>query len=79
MNRTRCKVKLVSLREACSNGVSLSFQTVTGNSEENRCFYAANPSGILEFSVSKAAKMALGLEVTAIGAEFYVDFIPLGE
>src|SRR6185369_7244757 len=33
MNATRCKMKLVSISEAYSNGVAVKFQPVTGGSE----------------------------------------------
>lgn len=45
-------------------------QPVTGNSEENKRFYAATPGGAIELS---AIPEAVGAEFD-IGDEFYVDF-----
>jgi hypothetical protein len=86
MNPTRCKMKLVSISEAYSNGVTVKFQPVTSGSDENKRFYAATPSGNVEFTVSQAAnveftvsqaaKESLGLDVAKLGSEFYIDIIP---
>jgi hypothetical protein len=70
-------MKLVSISEAYSNGVSVKFQPVTGDSAENKKFYAATPSGSIEFTVSQAAKGSLGLDVAKLGSEFYVDITPV--
>lgn len=76
MNATRCKMKLVSISEAYSNGVSVKFVPVSGGSEENKRFFAATPSGLIEFTVSQSAKQSLGLDVAKLGSEFYVDITP---
>jgi hypothetical protein len=76
MNATQCKMKLVSISEAYSNGVSVKFQPVTGGSEENKKFYAATPSGSVEFTVSQTAKEHLGLDCAKLGSEFYIDITP---
>lgn len=38
----------------------------SGGSEENKKFYAATPSGTVEFTVSEAAKKSLNLDVVSI-------------
>ncbi len=76
MNRTRCKMKLTAISEAYNNGRSVKFVPVSGGSEENRKFYAATPSGSVEFTVSQAATESLGLDVAKLGSEFYFDITP---
>jgi hypothetical protein len=76
MNPTRCKMRLTSIAEAYSNGKSVKFVPVSGGSEENKKFFTATPSGSLEFTVSEGAAKSLGLDVSAIGSEFYVDITP---
>lgn len=76
MNATRCKVKLVSISEAYSNGRTVKFQPVQSGSAENQAFYAATPGGSMEFTVSEKAAANLGLDAGKLGSEFYVDFTP---
>ena len=76
MNATRYKMKLVSISEAYQNGVSVKFQPVTSGSEENKKFYAATPSGSIEFTVSETAKKSLGLDASNLGSEFYINITP---
>lgn len=73
MNPTRCKMKLTSMSEAYSKAVTIRFIPVSGGSDENRKFYAATPSGSVEFTVSELAAKSLGLEVAALGKEYYFD------
>lgn len=77
MPRMRCKVKLASLSDAYSNGVSVKFTPVAGNSEENKTFHAATPGGEFTAVLSKAAADALG--AFKLGEEYYVDFTPVAE
>jgi hypothetical protein len=76
VNPTRCKMRLTSISEAYSNGKTVKFVPVSSGSEENKRFYAATPSGSIEFTVSPDAAKNLGLDVAAIGSEFYVDITP---
>jgi hypothetical protein len=76
MNPTRCKMKLTSISESYSKGRNVKFVPVSGGSEENKRFYAATPSGSLEFTISETAAKSLQLDVAALGAEFYVDITP---
>lgn len=76
MNPTRCKMKLTSISESYSNGRSVKFVPVSSGSEENKKFYAATPSGSIEFTVSESAAKSLALDVSALGSEFYVDITP---
>lgn len=76
MNPTRCKMKLVSISEAYSNGRTVKFVPVSDGSEENKKFYASTPSGSIEFTVSEGAAKNLNLDVAALGTEFYVDITP---
>jgi hypothetical protein len=76
MNATRCKMKLTSISESYGNGRQVKFVPVTGGSEENKRFYAATPSGEIQFTVSADAAKSLQLDVAALGAEFYVDITP---
>jgi hypothetical protein len=76
MNATRCKMKLTSISESYNNGRSVKFVPVTGGSEENKRFYAATPSGQIEFTVSAEAAKSLNLDTAALGTEFYVDIAP---
>lgn len=76
MNPTRCKMKLTSISESYSNGRCVKFVPVTGGSEENKKFYAATPSGSIEFTISEQAAKSLELDVAKLGAEFYVDITP---
>jgi len=69
-------MKLVSISEAYSNGITVKLIPVTSGSEENKRFYAATPSGSVEFTVSEAAKKSLGLDVAKLGSEFYIDITP---
>ena len=78
MNATRCKMKLISIAESYSSGVSVKFVPVSGGSEENKRFYAATPSGSVEFTVSQTARESLGLDVAKLGSEFYLDITPAG-
>jgi hypothetical protein len=45
------------------------FQVVSSGSEENKKFFAATPSGILELS-------ALKEDLFEVGKEYYLDFSP---
>jgi len=76
MNPTRCKMTLISIARAYSGGKTVKFEPVSGGSEENKAFYAATPSGSVEFTVSQRAAQNLGLDVAALGAEFYFDITP---
>jgi hypothetical protein len=76
MNPTRCKMKLTSISESYSNGRAVKFVPVAGGSEENKRFYAATPSGSVEFTVSELAARSLQLDVAKLGSEFYVDITP---
>lgn len=76
MNATRCKMRLTSISDAYSNGVTVKFAPVQNGSEENKKFYAATPSGSLEFTVSQETKKSLGLDVANLGSEFYIDITP---
>jgi hypothetical protein len=76
MSPTRCKMRLISISEAYSNGKNVKFTPVSSGSEENKKFYAATPSGSIEFTVSETAAKNLNLDVASIGSEFYVDIIP---
>lgn len=76
MNPTRCKVRLTSISEAYNHGRTVKFQPVQSGSAENNQFYAATPSGSMEFTVSEQAAKSLGLDVGKLGSEFYVDFTP---
>lgn len=76
MNPTRCKMKLVSISEAYSNGRTVKFVPVSSGSEENKKFYAATPSGSVEFTVSETAARSLQLDAGKLGSEFYVDITP---
>jgi hypothetical protein len=72
-------MKLTSISDAYSGGVTVKFVPVTSGSEENKRFYAATPCGSVEFTVSQAAKESLGLDVARLGSPFYVDISPAGE
>lgn len=79
MNATRCKMKLVSISGGAYNDEksrSVKFVPVSSGSDENKRFYAATPSGNLEFTVSGQAAEQLGLDQGRIGSEFYVDITP---
>lgn len=69
-------MKLVSISEAYNNGRTVKFVPVTSGSEENKRFYAATPSGSVEFTVSQVASESLGLDAAKLGHEFYVDITP---
>ena len=79
MNSTRCKMKLVSISGGFYNddkSRTVTFTPVTSGSDENKQFFAATPSGKLEFTVSAKAAESLGLDQGRIGSEFYVDITP---
>lgn len=80
MNATRCKMRLVSISGGHyqnDKGRTVKFVPVYGDgSEENKKFFSATPSGSLEFTVSEAASVSLGLDQGRIGSEFYVDVTP---
>lgn len=79
MNPTRCKMHLVSIARAWSDGArTVKFEPVQSGSEENKRFYAATPGGSLEFTVSAQAAANLGLDQGKIGSEFYIDITPAG-
>ena len=69
-------MKLVSLSSAYNDGVTVKMEPVQSGSEENKKFYAATPSGHVEFTVSGQAKQSLGLDVAKLGSEFYIDISP---
>lgn len=78
MNPTRCKMKLTSISDTgWSNAITVKFVPVQSGSEENKKFYAATPSGSVEFTVSEAARNSLGLDVAKLGSEFYFDITPV--
>lgn len=79
MNPTRCKMRLVSISGGHYNDDSartVKFVPVSGGSEENKRFYAATPSGSVEFTLSGTAAKSLGLDQGKISSEFYVDITP---
>lgn len=75
MPKMRCKVKLTSLSHAYSNGVSVKFVPVSGDTPENKTFHAATPGGQFEATLSEQAAKALG--AFELGKEYYVDFTPV--
>jgi hypothetical protein len=80
MNKTRCKMRLVSISGgyyASDKGRSVSFVPVSGDgSPENKTFFQATPSGDLKLNISAEAAESLGLDQGRIGSEFYVDITP---
>lgn len=76
MNPTRCKMVLTSIAQSYSNGKTVKFVPVSSGSEENKAFYAATPSGSVEFTISESAAKNLKLDVASLGAEFYMDITP---
>lgn len=72
--RAKMKVTSVTLSENWVQGepplVSVVLNPVMGNSEENKKFWKASPSGKVELSIlnSEASKQFI------IGKEYYVDF-----
>lgn len=79
MNRTRCKMKLISITAGLyddDKSRTVEFTPVTSGSEENKRFYAATPSGSVKFTISGHAAESLGLDQGRINSEFYVDITP---
>lgn len=83
MSAMRCKFVLQSISR--QNGYiyrdgknergetqNLRFSAVCDGSEENKKFFAATPSGQLEFNTVNAAAVA-GLQ---LGGEYYIDVTP---
>lgn len=78
MPAMRCKVRLSSLSDAYSKGVSVKFVPVSGDgSPENKTFHAATPGGSFEVTLSEQAAKNLG--AFELGKEYYVDFVPVNE
>lgn len=79
MNATRCKMRLRAISGGWNEhdgSRTVEFVPVGSGSDENKRFYAATPSGKLEFTISGAAAKDLGLDQGKIGSEFYVDITP---
>jgi hypothetical protein len=80
MNPTRCKMRLVSISGGyygTDKGRTVEFRAVTGDSEENKKFFQATPSGEFKVGLSEAAAKSLGLDQGKIGSEFYFDITPV--
>jgi hypothetical protein len=80
MNPTRCKMRLVSISGGyygTDKGRTVEFRAVTGDSEENKKFFQATPSGEFKVGLSESAAKSLGLDQGKIGSEFYFDIIPV--
>jgi hypothetical protein len=74
----RAKVFCKALEKGWAEGmVTVKFQPVQGNSEENNKFYAATPGG--EFSMTLSKQAAAALAAFTLGKEYYVDFTPVSE
>lgn len=79
MNPTRCKMRLVSISGGyygTDKGRTAEFRAVSGDSEENKKFFAATPNGEFKVGLSEAAAKSLGLDQGKIGSEFYFDITP---
>lgn len=82
MKATRCKMRLVSISGGyygTDKGRTVEFRAVSGDSEENKRFFAATPSGEFKVSLSAEAAQSLGLDQGKIGSEFYFDITPVPE
>ena len=79
MNATRCKMRLVSISGGyygTDKGRQVEFRAVGGDSEENKKFFQATPSGEFKVGLSEQAAKSLGLDQGKIGSEFYFDITP---
>lgn len=83
MNKTRCKMRLVSISGgyyASDKGRTVEFRPVDASgSDENKKFFNATPNGELKLTISPEAVQSLGLDQGKIGSEFYVDITPVIE
>lgn len=80
MNKTRCKMRLVSISGGyygADKGRTVEFRAVSDGSEENKRFFQATPSGEIKLGISAEAAQSLGLDQGRIGSEFYVDITPV--
>jgi len=72
---TRCKFACVSRREyrnwdrAKPNLFEYSFEAVTGDSAENKAFFAATPQGELKVSTCR-------VDSFVVGKEYFLDLTP---
>lgn len=80
MNATRCKMRLVSISGGyygTDKGRTVEFRAVSGDSEENKKFFASTPCGEFKVGLSESAARSLGLDQGKIGSEFYFDITPV--
>jgi hypothetical protein len=72
MTIRRAKMK-VEQKTQTTYGHGVKLTAVYGDSPENKAFFAATPSGVVEMSVVKP-EVAAAFE---LGKEYYVDFVPV--
>lgn len=75
MVRAKFVVSQITRYHNSPNAVTVKMQPVYGNTEENKTFWQATPSGSIEMSIT-AEPAAKAFE---LGKEYYVDFILASE
>jgi hypothetical protein len=68
----RAKFYVESTTHYKSGGITVRLNPVLSNTEENKSFWEATPSGHMELQINNPS----AIRFFDIGAEYYVDFIP---